>query len=268
MKSMLRQAARTGVNWALAAIALTTSNSPVLAAPLTSVWTLEPLGPVGTIETDFGARFLEQRLLPYRLARLADEAQLANGKPIAAGTYLFVVYQADGQSAFCTIKDQSLGNVSKSMFIPALDKRPCLVDADRDGRFDASFGVFDKYGSALTPSGNLTSAKPLKQPAAYTIVDPQQFPVKRKFAYSLSGSKDPAKTRIAIEFDNGGGYVAWENYSTGSVSGEPSALNLRARIEGIAENRATIAISIDPALYLVGHSGGTFFAAPLPSFVK
>lgn len=242
--------------------------APAYAKPLVSIWTLEPLDSLETREVELGKVFLEQRLLPYRLAQLRGEALLPNGKTLADRTYLFAVFQKDGSSAFCTIKDQSFGSVAKAMLIPALDKRPCLIDADKDGRFEATFGVFDKYGSALTPSGNLSSAKPLRTPIAYELVQPRNFPVSRKFSYSLSRGQDRAKARISVQYNNGSGYAVWDNYSEYTMPGKPTALNLRTEIVSISGNRAMIKMSVDASLYLVGESGGTFVAASLPSFVE
>jgi hypothetical protein len=222
---------------------------------------------VGSVVALTGKVFLEQRLLPYRLARLSGDAILPNGKQISAGTYLFIVYQQDGRAAYCTIKDQSGGNVSKSLFIPALDKRPCLVDADKDGKFESSFGVFDKYGSALTPSGNLSSAKPIAAPVSYNIVEPAEFPVVRKFSFTLTGS-ELAKARIEVQYDNGTGYVPLENRVKDPVAGSPEALNLRADIETLQSNQAKMNLTIDPNRFVVGDSGGSFVTAFIPEFVN
>jgi hypothetical protein len=241
--------------------------APACAKPLVSVWTLEPQGPVGAIAATFSKPFLEQRLLPLRLARLREDASLSSGKILPKGTYLFVVFQNDGQAAYCTIKDQSSGHVAKSFFIPILDKRPCLVDTNRDGIFEAAFSVFDKYGSALTPSGNLSSSKPLKVPAGYDLGSPKEFPVARRFSYALTGGHEIAKVKISVQYDNGSGYVNMQNFSPKDVPGEPSALNLTAKIVEIKDDVAKIDVRIDPDQYLLGDSGGAFGAGKLPDFI-
>lgn len=225
---------------------------------------------MGAIDAEFGKPFLVQRLLPYKLVQLSSDAQLNKKKKLPARTFLFAVYQNDGKLAYCTVKDQSLGNVAKSLFIPALDKRPCLVDANDDGKFEASFGVFDKYGSALTPSGNLSSAKPLIEPVAYEQVMPSQFPAVRRFQYSLAGSKDPLKSRIEVGFSNSdvSNFTPMTGWSKDSVPGSPAALNIVAKINEVVGDKAQIDVSAAPDLYIVGDSGGTFGAEPLPDFVE
>ena len=122
----------TPVRYAMAALAVSTAVYawPTHAAKLYSVWTLVPQMPTGQIEVAKDAPFLVQRLLPYEAVRLEAPAVISPKSQLAAGTVLFKVYQADGKAAYCTLKDQSAGNVAKSLFIPAFDKRPCLIDAD------------------------------------------------------------------------------------------------------------------------------------------
>lgn len=242
-------------------------SSPAAAKPLYSVWTAQPVGQTGKLEAEFGKPFLVQRILPYRLVRLSAEAVIDQKKTLSPQTHLVAVYQRDGKSAYCTVKDHSLGNVSKSFFIPALDKRPCLVDSDNDGQFEASFGAFDKYGSALTPSGNLSSAAPLVRPVPYEQLDPAQFPFVRQLDYALSGPKEAAKARIEVRFDNGSGFVRMQNQTKPVAPGSPAALNVVATIGTVNGDRAQIDVRVNPDLVIVGESGGTFGADPLPEFV-
>ena len=241
---------------------------PAHAAKLYSVWTLVPEMPTGQVEVAKDAPFLVQRLLPYEAVRLEAPAIISAKSQLAAGTVLFKVYQADGKAAYCTLKDQSAGNVAKSLFIPALDKRPCLVDADEDGAFDKSFSVFDKFGSALTPSGNLDKAKPMAAAAAYSPVSPDAFPSFRGFSFQLENSTNPAKRRIAVSYDNGSGYSAWQNQSNSSTPEQPAALNLRLTEIDVVGERVGMNIELDPQVFILGMSDGFFFGGPLPPFVK
>lgn len=252
----------------LAVAAVSATPGTALAKPLFSYWTLQPLGPLGDMQATAGTPFLEQRLLPVKLVRLTESATLANGKSVPSGTYLFAVFQADGAIGFCTTKDQSGGNVAKSLFIPALDKRPCLVDRDDDGAFDAAFSVFDKYGSALTPSGNLDSAKPLAAPARYESVAPSDFPAVRRFSYTIASLDDDRKRALSVRFDNGGGYAPWSNFSRDSTPAIPTALNIRAEVQGFSGDTARIRVSAAPEVGILGNSSGTFAVVPLPETVR
>ena len=244
------------------------ASTPAHAEKFYSVWRLQQTLPPDPIDARFSKPFLEQRLLPYRAAKLLAPATLADGTQINAGTYLFAVFQADGQQAFCTVKDRSIGNAVKSAFVPALDKRPCFVDADTDGNFDRIFTVFDKYGSALTPSGNLSSAVALAKPAAYQAVDPAEFPYKFLFDYALSGSRTPEKARIAVRFDNGKGFQPLTGEQQRSAPDTPLAMNIAVKIHRVTDDQASISIVADPALYIVGESGGYFAPAALPAYVR
>lgn len=240
-------------------------SQPVLAEPLSAYWTLEPLGMPGEMRATTKQPFLEQRLLPFKLARLAEPAQLGEGKALDAGTHLFAVFQKDGQVAFCTSKDQSTGNAAKSLFIPLLDKRPCLVDRDRDGRFESAFTVFDKYGSALAPSGNLSSAKPLVTVSRYEFVAPSEYPVIRKLSYTLASIDSPKSRSITVRFDNGRGFKRMQSFSPDSTPDAPTALNVRAEFLDFDGEGARIRVSSAPGIGILGNSLGTFEIAPPPN---
>lgn len=253
------------VRYGVGAVALV-SAAAVGAAPLYSVWQLQPMGQLGELQVVEGNMFLQQRLVPYRMVRLTEKAQWSKKAAVDAGTYLFAVWQDDGQMAWCTTKDQSGSHVAKSLFIPMLDRRPCLVDKDADGRFDSYFMVFDKYGSALTPSGNLSSAKPLVAPAAYASAPPTEFPVVRAFAYSLLNVANPDKRAIDVMYDNGRGFTQMVNTSPNSTPDAPVALNLVAHVLSVEGKTAQINVETIPGIFVVGDSDGTFGAARLPSF--
>ncbi|WP_298464969.1 hypothetical protein [uncultured Erythrobacter sp.] len=241
---------------------------PAHAEKLYSVWTLEPTTEIGSVTYQSGEPILVQRLLPYEAVRLKEPARIKKKKQLNANVILFKVYQADGQAAYCTLKDQSTGHTSKSLFIPVLDKRPCLVDEDGDGVFDKRFSVFDKYGSALTPSGNLSKAKDLYAPAAYEKVAPSEFPVFRGFSFYLKNPESQRKREIGIEYDNGRGYNGWMNRSPDSTPEMPTALNVRVSEVTIRNGLGTLNVQVDPTVFIVGTSGGTFYVSDLPAFVE
>jgi hypothetical protein len=256
------------LRFAVVAFSTIAVTSPAAAKKLYSAWLIEPTGPIGEVDAKIGDNFLEQRLVPYRLAQLSADAALSGSKTLAKGTYLFAVYQDDGKRAFCTIKDQSAGNVAKSLFIPALDRRPCLVDGDGDGRFEATFSVFDKYGSALTPSGNLTSAKALAIPIAYQMVNSTDFPVKRGFRYSFGRVGAERRIVIDVVYNNGSGYQPMNNYDPLKSPTMPRALNLSADITNVAGDQVRAKLNIDKDLVVIGDSGGAFGAGTLPEFIS
>jgi len=239
---------------------------PAAAEDLFTVWSINLAGDVAEMNVREDEPFLELRLEPLRLVRLTAPAQISRREQLAAGTFLFLVMQRDGQTAYCTIKDQSLGNVARSMFIPVLDRRPCLVDADRDGMFEARFGVFDKYGSALTPSGNLSSARELSAPVAYEVVDSALFPVIRSFSFAIDGVGNPQSRRIVVSYDNGSGYVPMENISPDSTPERLTSLNVAAELLEVNGAEGRVRVSVDRSKYVVGDSDGDFVVEPLPTF--
>jgi hypothetical protein len=245
----------------LSIFAMTVGAAPAVAKPLTSVWKLETETSSGRQTTSFGEPFLVQRMVPARVVK-TTAAQIWTGKKtLPADTHLFKVFQADGKTAYCTVKDQSVGNVAKSLFIPALDRRPCFIDANFDGEFEAAFTVFDKYGSALTPSGNISSAKPIHTPIRYTNTDSAALPKKYTLSFSLSGSREPEKASVSVVFAQGDG--AGEQLLVRIIreGARMKLVNLDVAINSIVGKDATITVGIDSEGLLLGDSGGFFYGA-------
>ena len=259
---------RSGIGVLLAATSVAFA-SPAVAAPLFSVWKMVPTTPTGEQSVSFDSVILEQRLLPMQAVVLAEDATTESGKVIAAGTALFLVSQADGKTAFCTVKDRSVGNAAKSLFIPALDKRPCFVDADADGRFEASFNVFDKYGSALAPSGSLKKAAPLASPASYNDLDPAEFPSTFRLSYRLDGKREAAKARVDVSFDNGSGKLEPGVSRSQRDGASVTTMNATIRFVSIEGDSASVVIETADDAYLVGTSSGSFgMFETLPVFLR
>lgn len=231
------------------------------AEPLTSVWQLEPTGAGGKMSVSFGKNFFEQRFVPARLAQIAIDAEWAPGKFIPQNSYLFKVFQADGQTAYCTFKDQSVGNVAKSLFLPILDRRPCFIDADLDGRFDSVFTVFDKYGSAITPSGNISSAKPLRSSIAYQKAKSSASPMTYFLRMHLEGSRVPEKTRVGGWFSLNEGQGTPMLFKLDRTGRRIRVMNIEVMIDAISGDTADIDVTMAPDLLLLGDSGGAFYAA-------
>lgn len=247
---------------AMSAVLLLAAASPAHAEKLFSLWRTVPNTPVGEQSVRFGDTAFEQRLVPLAAARLTGEAVTEGGSTRPAGTFLFLVRQADGQEAYCTHKDFSAGNLARSLFIPIADRRPCYVDRDRDGRFEASFSVFDKYGSALTPSGDLDKAAPLAAPVGYASADPLEFPLRNRMQFVLGGRKQLDRARISVMFDNGSGRLD-DLYATSERAGsELLTFNTTFRFLEIVESTARVEIVPDNGLIIMGDSNGAFEAVP------
>lgn len=242
--------------------------SPASAERLYSAWRLIPVSGMGEVDVPFRETFAEQKLIPFKLVRLSAETKIADKKFLPEGTYLFAVYQEDGKQAFCPAKNQSLGNAAKSLFIPMFNKRPCLVDANADGKFEATFSVYDKYGSALTPSGDLSSAKPLPVAAAYDEVEPELFPESRRFLYAFFDSGKKRPTIIYVRYQNGEGFSPLKNIDPMRVPNAPRALNLVAYISEQTETRIKANVVADSQSVIVGDSGGSFKLGILPDVIK
>lgn len=254
--------------WALAAAGLVTGAAgPASAERIRTFWRLEPVATTAPTRVGFGETFFDQRLLPVRLVELT-EPLAAGGKSLAKGTLLYLVFNDAGKIGYCTIKDRSAGNKAKSLFIPILDQRPCLVDGDGDGRFDKVFSVYEKYGGPPTARGSINAAQPLAAAGGYRAVDVHTFPAELRVAFKLAGKRDPAKARIAIEFSRNLG-AAWP-----ARAGIPTAggtlfdlLNAHILLTAVEGDRARIELRWDDGVYLSTDNANTLYWGPLPPFV-
>ena len=237
--------------------------TPVVAEPLGTLWTLEAAERAPTTVA-YGQRFFEQRLLPIKLVRLTAPAA---GAP--TGSLLYLVYTTRHQIGWCTFKDRSAGNTAKSLFIPALDKRPCFFDRDGDGRLDATFSVFDKYGSMATPSGNPSDAVPLAQPVPFQSIDPHSAPEAMRIAFQLNGSSDPAKVRVTVVLAKGS-RNRWDALigDTPRQANMLRVLNTQLTVHSVVSKQAAIAIRTDPDVLVTGSSGGVLTTALRPAFLQ
>jgi hypothetical protein len=251
----------------LLTLALASAATPALAERVQTYWHLEPTGPAHA-EAAFGTPFLEQRLFPIRLVRLTEPAIVGN-RTLPVDTYLYLVFNDDRRIAFCTIKDRSLGNQARTLFIPILDRRPCLADSDGDGRFDRSFSVYDKYGGPPSVRGSINGAQPLASTVGFREVDPHEFPLDLRMQFEFTGSEtNPAHTRIRVEFTGPIGGVWDERGGTATPAGTLFALgNIRLLLTGLNGGQARFELRTGPEAYISSDNHNNLYWNELPAFV-
>jgi len=242
--------------------------APATAEPITAYWRLEPMTPTNVTSAGFEEPFFQQRMLPVKLVRLSAPALPAGGKqPVAAGTYLYEVVNDRGAKGYCTLKDASTGNAARSMFIPALDRRPCFVDSDGDGRFDASFSVFEAYTrlSPPQPRGSIDAAEPMADSVGYELAEPGDFPARMTISYQLLGGETPQKTRMRVTVERPGHSEFVDR--RGEATGEGpvlDALGTIVVIRSVSGESAEIDLRVAPEAYIYAKDNGTVALPTLP----
>ena len=150
------------------ALALLAGSSSAAAANrmLHTVWMVgEPLVPAGTRDVARLDYVLKHRLLPMGLAELtAGSGDTSQG--LEAGKQL-VEIQSAGALVFCDagIRGQKLVGHAQ----------PCLIDADKDGRFEGLFWTTSVTKGMLTIQGKMPKKPKAIGPLAYRRLDPGQF---------------------------------------------------------------------------------------------
>ena len=263
---MQRKLRRKILLGAAAGAAITAAATPASAERIRTYWRLKPVVAQSPGAVATGVPFFEQRLLPVRLVRLTEPLAVGNGT-LPEGTFLYLVFNDDGKIGYCTIKDRSAGNKARTLFIPILDQRPCLVDSDGDGRFDKTFSVFDKDGGPPTARGSINGAQPLPATAGYRQVDVDQFPSTLTVAFKLLGKSTPPKMRLDLVFSRNLG--AWPYVRGVPVGGGAVFMVMNAEVHVLALNAgiATVRIRWADDVYLSSNNRNTLFWGPLPAFV-
>ncbi len=241
---------------------------PALAERVETYWRLQPVEQSAPTAADHGQTFFEQRLLPVRLVRLADPVTIGR-RTLPADTFLYLVFNDDGRIGFCTLKDRSPGNQARTLFIPMLDRRPCLVDSDNDGRFDGTFSVFDKWGGPPSVRGSIDAATPLGATAAYRDTDPGEFPVDMRMLLEFTGSPDnPARTRMRVSFSDPIGGVWEEARGTATTDGTVFQIaNVQVLLRSLAGGRASFQLEWTPSIYISSDNRNNLYWQPLPAFL-
>lgn len=250
---------------AVAGAALSTSAT---AERITTLWHLVPVNPVPPSSVTWNQSFFEQRLLPVRLVRTSADG-VYNGKTLPAGTYLYLVFNDDQQIGYCTLKDRSAGHAAATLFIPILDQRPCFVDEDRDGKFEKTFSVFDKYGGPPTVRGSIKAAAPFGGLIPFTEVDPADLPLDLRVSMTIRGKREPEKARVSFQFSRYLG-AQWYDEWRRRGSSEPvyDVLNTELRIDRISGDTAEITLRYDRDAYMMTDNRNTLYGRHLPAFLR
>jgi hypothetical protein len=153
----------------IAVAALVALSSPAVAADRTvfTIWMIDDRE--AALETRDVRRLdfvIKQRLLPAGLARLDVDGTSAGLAALTAGKQLIELQSSDAL-VFCdpVIRPQKLIGHGQT----------CLVDADKDGRFEGMFFTSSVTKGILTIQGKRPKTPRPIAPLAYRRIDPAEF---------------------------------------------------------------------------------------------
>jgi hypothetical protein len=246
LNSQWRKRAAGYSSWLAGWLAVATAfvATPAAAEKFSTVWTFRPVTADAPSSTELDKPFFEQRAIPYRLVRLNEDLSLAKGKPLAKGTLLYLIMDKTNRMAFCTFKDLSGGNAAKSLFIPALDTRPCLIDDDGDGKFEKSFSVFELWGSvAPTAKGDMRKASPIN-PVSYSEADPAETltDYRLRFFVHAKGSVPEPQLRFVFSAKNDSATLAYPTAAEGDGF-IANPFNYKVRMKLTGDKRADVTLT-------------------------
>jgi hypothetical protein len=232
---------------------------PAKAERIETFWRLEPVTSQAPETVTTGEDFLEQRLLPVSMVSL--DADVTHGtKTILKGSMLYLVFNGSGEIAYCTLKDRSTANQARTLGIPALDQRPCLLDSDGDGRFDHVFSVFDKYGGPPSVRGSIDGAKPLAASVAYRKEDIHRFPRDMRVSLVIVGKENLQKSSIKVRFAGSIGGDWFSQIGTPSRDGVVfDIMNAVVKLRSISNGSAEVSISIDKTIFISSDNANNLY---------
>ena len=233
---------------AVTAFAAISSFAAAKAEVVHTIWEIAPPKGVAEVTATKGKTFLEQRLIPIRLVRTTDAA--LDGQ-VPAGTPLYLVYNDAEQIGFCTVIDRSPGKAAKGLFMALGNKRPCFTDRDNDGKFDATFQVFDLLTSPPKVGGSISDAQAMSSEVGFEEIDPHLYPENMLMLFKHSGTT-AKHVQVNISFENAGSKVYWQPYGSQQIDGKWAVfvLNSLLWIKEINENTASFELQTDPTVYI------------------
>ena len=155
---------------------------------VTTLWMIEDRGAAGeTREVRRGDFVFKQRLLPTGLAELEMDPASPQVAGLADGMQLVELQSREGL-VFCdpVIRPQKLIGHGQR----------CLVDGDRDGRFEGLFLTTSVTKGILTIQGKRPKAPRAVGPIAYRRVDPTEFKTELFVALEYRGNANPLGNHV------------------------------------------------------------------------
>lgn len=170
---------------------------------------------------------------------------------------LYLVYNDTQQIGFCTVIDRSPGKAAKGLFMPIGNKRPCFTDRDGDGKFDATFEVFDLLRSPPKVGGSIAGATPMNSQVGFEEIDRHLYPENMRMLFRYDGNA-PEKVRVTVAFEDSGSTVNWNSRRSEQFDGKwvIPIINTVLWISSLGDDTATFRIHTDPTKYIQRVRGG------------
>ncbi|GAA0318520.1 hypothetical protein GCM10009087_31170 [Sphingomonas oligophenolica] len=224
--------------------------------PLSAKWTIDTSKIPAHVELRKGKVLFSAKLLPSKLVRIEGAAVAAGTGELraAAGGQFMVFADNGGSEVYCSTKTVDLMHKGGFLYMRYDDTYMCLLDRDRDGKFELSYEI--RSGLAALPfltHGKTDDMVPIT-PVSYTTIDPAQLdiPLMLTLRWNIgNGFDDRLGFNVSVGADANAGYLpreaaltlsSWYGLNKGEVPGTFGFANLRIHAASTAAKTATFDI--------------------------
>lgn len=202
---------------------------------LQTIWTIQEdpalLGERTVAREDY---VLKQRLLPTGLVALSSDLEEAG---LPAGSQLIEV-RSPGALVFCDPVSRAQKLVGHA--------QPCLIDADKDGRFEGLFFTTSVTKGILTIEGNRPKTPRVIAPVAYQRLDATAFALPLFVGVQYRGNANPVGNhvfRIDYGSDTSVGSLT-ERFMVGKAALPASQTPFGAQFDVLAQSPSGIQVRV------------------------
>ncbi len=212
---------------------------------MSTIWTISPTteSPAERLIAS-GEWVLQQPLLPEGLFRLEGPAVVVGGTALLQSGAQLIEIRAEGATVACDAVARRQKLIGASQF--------CLVDYDKDGRFDGMFPVanISKGGGLPTVQGAYPKKAKSIEPVSYSRTDPAQIE-----ARYFVGIRNAGKATLydwqnfQVCYGSESATDCLSAYNRTSASAFPQSLNvLGSRVTVLAREDGKVRVRVDSTM--------------------
>ena len=219
-----------------------TSTALAQSRNMNTVWAIQPIAETPSDRAiGYDEWVLQQTLLPEGLFRLGGDAKVIGRPPLFSDGAQLIEVRTDGAVVACDVVARRQKLIGASQY--------CLIDYDRDGKFDGMFAVanISKGGGMPTVQGQYPrKAKPI-EPVAYSRLNPNEIATRYFVGIRNAGKAalyDRQNFQICYGSESATDCLTDGSYTSASVFPAPVEL-LGAKMTILSREEGKVRVRVD-----------------------